>query len=76
VRNFRLAIEEFAKVVEAYPTSPKGRDAQLKIGYSHYELGDWTKAREVLTQVTRDYPNTTVGKSAEARLGQMKKEGH
>lgn len=76
VRNFRLAIEEFSKAARDYPTSNKVPDALLKIGYSHYELAEWAKANEVLTQIVSKYPNTAVAKSAQKRLAQMKKEGH
>ncbi len=76
VRNFRLALEEFSKVVNDYPGSTKAPDALLKIGYSYYELGEWDKARNTLNQVTMQYPNTTVAKSAEIRLAKMRKEGH
>jgi tol-pal system protein YbgF len=75
VRNFRLAMEEYTKVVNDYPVSPKVPEALLKIGYCHYELGDWDRARTTLSQVIARYPNTTVAKSAEIRLAKMKKEG-
>lgn len=47
VRNFRRAIEEFARVMSDYPKSEKAPDALLKIGYSHYELAqDLEQARK------------------------------
>jgi tol-pal system protein YbgF len=76
VRNYRVALEEYGKVLQDYPTSQKVPDALLKIGYSHYELGDWAKSRETLNRVVKQYPNTSVSKSAESRLALMKKEGH
>jgi len=76
VRNFRLALEEFAKVVNEYSDSSKVPDALLKIGYSHYELGSIDEARRALTEVIKRFPNTTVAKSAQIRLAKMKKEGH
>lgn len=75
MRNFRQAIEEFSKVGKDYPASQKAPDALLKIGYSHYELGAWAKARAALNQVLARHPGTTAAKSAEARLAKMKKEG-
>lgn len=75
VRNYRVALEEYGKVLQDYATSQKVPDALLKIGYSHYELGDWAKARETLNRVVKQYPNTSVSKSAESRLALMKKEG-
>ena len=76
VRNFRQAAEEFSRVVKDHPKSPKAPDALLKTGYSHYELGEWAKARTSLGQVKTLYPGTTAAKSAEQRLAKMKKEKH
>ena len=75
VRNFRVALEEFKKVLTDYPTSTKVPDSLLKIGYSHYELGACDQARTTLSQVIARYASTTVAKSAEIRLEKMKKEG-
>jgi len=75
VRNFKVAIDEFQRVVTKYPSNGKVPDAMLKTGYSYYELGDYGKARDALTKVVKQYPNTTVAKSAEGRLNLMKKEG-
>ncbi len=76
MRNFRLALGEFKKVEEQYPNSRKLPDAMLKIGYTHYELGEWAKARRYLQEVVNRYPNTRNANSANARLRVMKKEGH
>ncbi len=73
-RDFRTALNEFGKVVSDYPQSAKVPDSLLKIGYSQYELGAHAKAREVLSQVAKRYPNTTVARSAELRLEKMAKE--
>jgi tol-pal system protein YbgF len=75
LRNYKLALEEFTKVLN-YPQSTKAPDALLKIGYVHYELGAWDKARKALTEVQERYPGTSVAKLAAARLDKMKKEGH
>lgn len=74
-RDFRTALEEFGKVVSNYPQSPKLADSFLKIGYTHYELGAYPKARETLLQIMARYPNTPVAKAAELRLEKMGKEG-
>ncbi len=76
MRNFRQARDEFAKVMKENPKSPKAADMLLKIGYSHYELGEWPKARSNLSQVVTLYPGSSAAKSAEQRLAKMKKEGH
>ncbi len=74
LRNYKLALEEFNKVL-SYPQSSKAPDALLKIGYVHYELGAYDKARKALTEVRERYPGTSVAKLAAARLDKMKKEG-
>ncbi len=74
-RDFRTALDEFGKVVNDYPQSLKVPDALLKIGYTHYELSAYPKARETLTQIVARYPNTAVARSAEQRLQKMSKEG-
>jgi tol-pal system protein YbgF len=75
LRNYKLALEEFTKVL-GYPNSTKLPDAMLKIGYVHYELGTYDRARKSLTEVHERYPGTPVAKLAAGRLDKMKKEGH
>lgn len=74
-RDFRTALDAFGKVLSNYPQSPKVPDAMLKIGYCHYELAAYDRARATLNQVVARYPNTLVAKSAELRLQKMAKEG-
>jgi len=74
LRNYKLALEEFTKVVNN-PQSTKAPDALLKIGYVHYELGAYDKARKTLGEVQKRFPGTGVAKLAEVRLDKMKKEG-
>ncbi len=74
LRNYKLALEEFTKVLD-YPQSTKAADAQLKIGYVHYELGAYDKARKALTEAQQRYPGTSVAKLAAVRLEKMTKEG-
>lgn len=75
MRNFRQAVDEFTKAIRENPKTPKAADILLKIGYSHYELGEWAKARSNLNQVISSYSGTPAAKSAEQRLAKMKKEG-
>jgi len=63
-------------VVNDYPGSGKLADAKLKLGYIHYELKDWAKARELLSQVTQNYPSTTAARLAQERLDRMSREGN
>lgn len=75
LRNYKLALEEYTKVLN-YPNGSKLPDAMLKIGYVHYELGAWDKARKALTDVTERFPGTNFARLASDRLAKMKKDGH
>jgi tol-pal system protein YbgF len=75
LRNYKVALEEFGKVLSLYPKSPKLADSLLKIGYVQYELGAHDKARKSLADVVKRYPNTTAARLAATRLEKMKKEG-
>jgi tol-pal system protein YbgF len=70
-RNFDSAMREFNKLVEEYPASQKVTHALLKIGYIHDELGQKERAREVLTDLTKDYPQSTAAGLAAKRLERM-----
>jgi tol-pal system protein YbgF len=74
-RHFRQARDEFAKVGQDGVDAEKASDALLKTGYCSYELGEWARAREALTQVMARYPGSAAAKAAEQRLMRMKKEG-
>lgn len=75
-RRFKEAGNEFKKVINGYPQSPKVPDAMLKLGFSFYELGEWSKARATLEQLKVRYPQSTAAQLAERRLQKMKAEGH
>jgi len=74
-RDFRKAVAEFTRLMSDQPGNPRAPDVMLKIGYSHYELGEWARARDNLNQVIARYPGQPAAKSAEQRLAKMKKEG-
>jgi TolA-binding protein len=63
-------------VVDKYPQSRKLPDAWLKIGYTQYEMKAWKPARDALTRVQRDFPDSTAAPEAAKRLERMKSEGH
>ena len=75
-REYKIALQEFEKLIANHPDSTKIACAHLKIGYVHYELKNWSAARETLEQVVNSYPDTTVAKKAGERLARMKREGH
>lgn len=73
-RHFKVALNEFDKVVKNYPNSPKRADALLKLGYSYQELGDINKARLSLNEVVMSYPNSTAASLAQKRLQALKQQ--
>ena len=44
----------------------------LKLGFSYQELGDPSRAREVLQRLTQAYLGTSAAQQAQARLQQMR----
>ena len=74
-RDFEAAATEFDKVLNLYPDSSKVADARLKIGFSHYELGNWKDAGKALQAVIAKHDGTTASRLAEKRLQQMRLEG-
>lgn len=74
-RDFDAAQNNFSIVVNSFPESAKVPDARLKIGYSLYEVGDFRRAREVLTDVQNDYLGRSASVLARKRLQKMNREG-
>jgi tol-pal system protein YbgF len=70
-RNFDSALREFDKLITQHPDSQKFTHALLKIGYIHDELGQKEKARDVLTDLTKNYPRSTAAGLAAKRLQRM-----
>jgi tol-pal system protein YbgF len=75
-RKYTDALKAFRVVVDRYKESRKLPDAWLKIGYCQYELKNWSAARDALTRVGKDFPDSTVAPEAAKRLQKMKDEGH
>ena len=73
--HFEQALVDFAVVIDTYPRSRKVPDALLKIGYCNYSLKRWAAARETLTRVQSDYPETTAARLADQYLKRMESEG-
>ena len=71
-RNFDSALREFNTLVSGHPDSQKVTHALLKIGYIHDELGQKDKARDVLTDLTKNYPQSTAAGLAAKRLERMR----
>jgi len=69
--DFEGALTDYRAMRMHFPGSDKAPDALLKIGYSHFELGDAAAAREALNQVVADYPGTTLSRLAQDRLRRL-----
>jgi tol-pal system protein YbgF len=74
--NYAAAIKAFNALLVTYPESPKYPHALLKIAFSHYELKEFGKARELLQQVRNNYIGTSASRLAERRLKKMTIEGY
>jgi len=75
-RDFKTALVEFGKLLEGFPDSPKVPGAMLKMGYSQFELKEWSAAADLLKQVVKRFPDSSTAKLAQKRLDRMKQEGH
>ncbi len=73
-RNFDNAVREFESLVTNHPDSQKLTHALLKIGYIHDELARKEKAGEVLTDLTKNYPQSTAAGLAAKRLERMRSQ--
>lgn len=45
-RDYRNAADTFGRFIAAYPKDPRADAARMKLGWSHLEQGDWTRAEE------------------------------
>ena len=72
----KAALEAFNNLIAQFPKSEKLADAQLKIGYAHYDLKEWAKAKTALSAVRKKYPDAPAASLADKRLKQLKLEGH
>lgn len=71
-RDYNAAKEAFINLGLNDPQSARLPDALLKLGYIYGELGDITRAREVLQKLMQVYPNTQAANLAERRLQSLR----
>jgi len=69
--DYADALADFTRLREEFPDSDKSGDALLKIGFSHYELGNVDEARAALETVRSDYSGTALERLAEERLARI-----
>jgi tol-pal system protein YbgF len=75
-RDFTDALAAFQLVIDKYPQSRKVPDAMLKVGYCDYELKQSQAAKDVLSRLAANYPDTPAAHLAQQRLDKMAGEKH
>jgi len=73
-RKFPRSMQEFQKLVSAYPQSPKVPGAKLKIGFIHQELGEIEQAKAMLGDLVAQFPTTTAARLARDRLDRLARQ--
>lgn len=71
-RHYKVALEEFNKVLDNYPKSSKRADAMLKMGYTYMELGKKKRAKVILGNIVKHFPDTTAARLAGKQLKSLK----
>jgi tol-pal system protein YbgF len=67
-RDYRQALVELKRVMDAYPRSPKVADALLKTGLCRRALGDRPGASAAWEQLVKDYPASAAAGQARVLL--------
>ncbi|MBF0132137.1 MAG: tol-pal system protein YbgF [Magnetococcales bacterium] len=77
-RKFPDALMAFNQVLVRWPTSGKIPASLLKIGFSFFELGDMENAKNSLSRLVSDYPDSPAISMAKQRLEMIeeKQKGH
>ena len=70
-REFGPALKAFEQLLVDYPESPKRPHSMLKIGFIYDETGQKDEARKVLTELTKQYPQSTAASLAAKRLKRL-----
>lgn len=69
--NYAMAIQSFHDVLDKYPASSKGDDAEFKIGASYEKLGDKTNAKMAYRRLLLSYPDSEYAPRAKTRLQKL-----
>ena len=70
-REFGPALKAFEQLLVDYPDSPKRPHSMLKIGFIFDESGQKDQARKMLTDLTKQYPQSTAASLAAKRLKRL-----
>ena len=71
-KDYKNALEQQTKLVNAYPQSPKVPDALLNIANCQMELNDTATARKNFQEIVAKYPGTNAAVIAAKRLELLK----
>ena len=63
--NLEAARQKFVQLITWYPNDRRAPEAMFKLGAVYEQLGDSETAKEYLSRVVDEYPNSTVAKLAE-----------
>ncbi len=64
-QQYPLAIQEFERVLNNYPSAPKNPDALLKIVIAQLQLGATDEARQTVDTLGQRYPKSTATQKAQ-----------
>ena len=67
-RAYAKALEEFESIQIQFPDSGKIPETILKSGFCYFELGQFKQAKQILTLVASQYPNTSVARLSIQKL--------
>jgi len=71
-QNYKLALDQFQRLLERFPTHDKAPGALLKIGLSQQGLQQLDAAERTLSEVSSRYPGTDAARIAADRLGAIR----
>lgn len=73
-KEYLLAVSEFQRVINEYPTSNKLADAWLKVGLIYEILEDTAQASKAYQKVAMQFPYAPAAQRAEERLNKLKQK--
>ncbi|MFM1896830.1 MAG: hypothetical protein RLZZ385_1904 [Pseudomonadota bacterium] len=66
--RYQEAIAAYELILQQYPDAPKVPDAMYGLGVAYEALGNVTRARQLMQDIKRRFPNTGVANLADTRL--------
>ena len=66
--RYQEAIAAYELILQQFPDAPKVPDAMYGLGVAYEGVGDVARARQLMQEIKRKYPNTGVANLADTRL--------